>query len=69
LGFGTPGPLAAAHKRGGSLIPMMQTPSAYGSSAIPANKLGVIKEIEVNKPHIHLSKEMKQKIMDLNQAD
>lgn len=45
---------------------MLQTPSAYGSS-IPSNKLGVIKEIEVNKPHIQMSKEMKQKIMELNQ--
>jgi hypothetical protein len=45
---------------------MLQTPSAYGS-AIPSNKLGVIKEIEVNKPHIHMSKEMKQKLMELNQ--
>lgn len=68
MGFGTPGPLAAAHKRGGSLIPMLQTPSAYGS-AIPTNKLGVIKEIEVSKPHIHLSKEVRQKLMDLNQSD
>jgi hypothetical protein len=47
---------------------MLQTPSAYGSAA-PTNKLGVIKEIDVKKPHIHLSKEMKQKLLDLNHSE
>ena len=28
-----------------------------------------MKEIEVNRPHIHLSKEVKQKLLDLNQSD
>lgn len=49
---------------------MLQTPSAYGASSVaPTNKLGVVKEIEVNKPHIQLSKEVKQKLLDLNQSD
>ena len=60
----TPAPggmsLGAKHARGASMGPAFST---NGTN----NKLGEIKEIEVSKPDIRLSKELKQKLQDLNQ--
>ena len=51
--------MGAQHARGASMGP------AFASSG--SKKLGEIREIEVSKPDIRLSKELKQKLQDLNQ--
>jgi len=51
--------MGAQHARGASMGP------AFASSG--GKKLGEIREIEVSKPDIRLSKELKQKLQDLNQ--
>ncbi len=59
----TPGPamgLGAKHARVASMAPAFSTSGKN-------NKIGEIREIEVSKPDIRLSKELKQKLQDLNQ--